>query len=88
VEGGAHRAICRMMSSVITPGPLGIAETRPSAAAPWRTASAASSIDLMQHTLNSVMVWRVPPAAASNKRRAHREESEWQCLRLLYLLAR
>jgi hypothetical protein len=34
------------------------------------------------------MVWHAPPAAASNKRRAHREESKCKGLQLLYLLAR
>jgi hypothetical protein len=40
-----------MVSSVITPGPLGMAETRPIAFAPWRIASAASATLRMQQIL-------------------------------------
>jgi hypothetical protein len=35
-------------SSLITPGPLGIAETKPSAEAPTSIAKRASAIELMQ----------------------------------------
>src|SRR5579859_2417564 len=46
--GGTRSAISAITCSAITPGPLGIDETNPSADTPARTASAASSILLMQ----------------------------------------
>jgi hypothetical protein len=49
--GGTWRAMRRIASLPITPGPLGIDETSPSAEAPWRMAVHASSTDEMQQTL-------------------------------------
>ena len=49
--GGTVAAISAICSSRITPGPLGIAETRPNADAPQAIASAASSTLLMQQIL-------------------------------------
>jgi hypothetical protein len=49
--GGTTAAISAIVSSGITPGPLGIAETRPRAEAPWRTAVQASSRERMQQIL-------------------------------------
>src|SRR5215210_7335963 len=46
--GGTVAAIAAINSSSITPGPFGMAETRPSAAAPWRIARRASSTLPMQ----------------------------------------
>jgi hypothetical protein len=46
--GGIRAAICAITSSGITPGPLGILETRPSAAAPASIAIQASSRLRMQ----------------------------------------
>lgn len=46
--GGTERAILAMSSSEMTPGPLGMCETRPSADAPIWTASRASSTLEMQ----------------------------------------
>jgi hypothetical protein len=40
-----------MVSSAITPGPLGISETRPRAEAPWRMAIQASATLRMQQIL-------------------------------------
>src|SRR5258708_31222482 len=48
--GGTVRAISAIVSSAITPGPLGIAETRPRAEAPWRMAIQASLTLRMQQT--------------------------------------
>jgi hypothetical protein len=45
---GTVAAISVMVSSEITPGPLGMVETSPIADAPWRTAMAASVTLLMQ----------------------------------------
>src|SRR5438093_304647 len=50
MPGGAAAATALIVSSSITPGPLGISETRPSAAAPDSTASRASSVSRMQQT--------------------------------------
>ena len=49
--GGTVTAIEAMSSSEITPGPLGIEDTRPTAEAPQAIASCASSGDLMQQIL-------------------------------------
>jgi hypothetical protein len=49
--GGTRAAISAISLSPITPGPLGIAETSPSAEAPARTAVHASSTEEMQQTL-------------------------------------
>src|SRR5689334_23191399 len=50
----ARLPTCRTMAAIVDsgigPGPLGIAETNPSASAPAARASSASSIDEMQHT--------------------------------------
>src|SRR5580700_4586025 len=48
MAGGTVAAISAISSSPITPGPLGMRETRPSADAPPSTARAASSMLLMQ----------------------------------------
>ena len=47
----AEAAISAICSSEITPGPLGMAETRPSAAAPWSMAILASSAFEIQQIL-------------------------------------
>src|SRR6185437_11319823 len=49
--GGTMAAISAMSLSLMTPGPLGILPTRPSAEAPTETASRASAIDMMQQIL-------------------------------------
>jgi hypothetical protein len=49
--GGTIAAISAMVSSAMTPGPLGMAETNPNAAAPWRIAICASAALLMQQIL-------------------------------------
>ena len=49
--GGTRAAISAISSSAITPGPLGMVETSPSAEAPARIAAHASSTDEMQQTL-------------------------------------
>ena len=43
--GGMLAAISAIRASGIGPGPLGIADTNPTAAAPYRSASAASATD-------------------------------------------
>jgi hypothetical protein len=48
MPGGTARAISVIFSSLIGPGPLGIAETSPMAEAPYRIAIAASSDDAIQ----------------------------------------
>ena len=48
IAGGTLAAISAICLSVMTPGPLGMFETRPSADAPCSMASAASSMLLMQ----------------------------------------
>ena len=48
MAGGTLAAIRPMSSSPITPGPLGMCETKPSADAPQSTATAASSTLPMQ----------------------------------------
>ncbi len=50
-EGETAATISRIMDSGMTPGPLGIADTSPSAEAPASTAILASSALAMQHTL-------------------------------------
>jgi hypothetical protein len=49
--GGTPRAISAIVPSGITPGPLGIAETKPTAAAPATIAACASQGEAMQQTL-------------------------------------
>ena len=49
--GGTVRAIARIKSSEMIPGPLGIEETSPTASAPASIAVRASSMLPMQHTL-------------------------------------
>src|SRR5947208_3320022 len=51
IGGGTVSAIRAIASSEMTPGPLGIAETRPNAEAPQPIASTASAGDLMQQIL-------------------------------------
>src|SRR5690349_19580440 len=51
IGGGIVAAIAAIVSSPMTPGPLGIADTRPKAEAPQAIASAASSTELMQQIL-------------------------------------
>src|SRR5439155_500495 len=51
IGGGTVSAIRAIASSEMTPGPLGIAETRPNAAAPQPIASTASAGELMQQIL-------------------------------------
>ena len=51
IGGGTVSAIRAISSSEMTPGPLGMAETRPNADAPQAIASAASAGDLMQQIL-------------------------------------
>jgi hypothetical protein len=52
MAGGTVAAIFAIRSSLITPGPLGIVETKPRADAPHSIASAASSTLAMQQTFN------------------------------------
>lgn len=49
--GGIFDAISAINTSSITPGPLGISETNPSAEAPYLIASLASSKEAIQHIL-------------------------------------
>lgn len=49
--GGTEAGISAISSSAITPGPLGMWETRPSADAPWRIANWASPMLEMQQIL-------------------------------------
>jgi hypothetical protein len=49
--GGTLAAIRRIVSSEMTPGPLGMAETSPKAEAPQAMANRASASDLMQQIL-------------------------------------
>jgi hypothetical protein len=48
MAGGTVAAISAMRSSLMTPGPLGMCETMPTADAPYSTARAASSTLPMQ----------------------------------------
>src|SRR5581483_6498994 len=50
IPGGTSAAISAIRSSLITPGPLGMCDTRPSADAPHSMAIAASSMLAMQQT--------------------------------------
>jgi hypothetical protein len=52
--GGTLEAMRLMVSSAITPGPLGISETNPTADAPQRIAIQASSTLLIQQILTLV----------------------------------
>ena len=63
IGGGIVMAILAIASSEMTPGPLGIAETKPMAEAPQAIASAASEGDLMQQilTLGRVCMVHVEP---------------------------
>ncbi len=63
-------AIRAIASSEMTPGPLGIAETRPNAEAPQPIASTASAGELMQQilTLGSVCTGCVGAAPGRRKR--------------------
>ena len=56
IAGGRLSAIARIRSSSMMPGPLGIAETSPTALAPYAIARRASSTLLVQQTLI-----RIPP---------------------------
>src|SRR5439155_6488656 len=49
--GGTAAAMTAIVSSGITPGPLGMSETRPTAEAPARIAARASATLWMQHSL-------------------------------------
>ena len=61
--GGVDAAISAMVSSAITPGPLGMADTRPSAEAPARMAVQASSRLAMQQTFTrGRRVGSMPPS--------------------------
>ena len=55
IGGGTAAEIFAMRDSEMTPGPLGISDTKPSADAPRRTASRPSSIDVMQQILTRVV---------------------------------
>src|ERR1043165_5957944 len=66
--GGTAAAISAMRSHGITPGPLGIAETRPSADAPASMARRASSMEAMQQIL---MRGRTPPSYLSSRLLRH-----------------
>jgi hypothetical protein len=74
--GGTQAAITRMVTSSMTPGPLGMVETRPMASAPAATATLASSVLLMQQILilgraiastvtivPQAPIWEVSPSA-------------------------
>jgi hypothetical protein len=69
IGGGTVAAMLAMLASGITPGPLGMAATRPTAEAPQAIAKAASSEDMMQQTLilgldftvRSLEIWMKPP---------------------------
>src|SRR5687768_13244744 len=52
--GGTRRTISAMRSSSMTPGPLGMAPTKPSASAPAATAARASSREEMQQIFTRV----------------------------------
>ena len=57
IGGGTVDTISAINVSLITPGPLGISETKPRAAAPALMANLASSGELMQHILILYMVY-------------------------------
>jgi hypothetical protein len=56
MSGGTFAAIRAIRSSEIMPGPLGIAPTRPNAAAPAEMAVWASSSLLMQQILTRIII--------------------------------
>jgi hypothetical protein len=56
IGGGTLQTISAMSSSSITPGPLGISETKPSAEAPYFIASFASSIDDIQQIFTRIKI--------------------------------
>lgn len=58
MAGGAAAAISAISASAITPGPLGIAETRPKASAP--AAASASARFAMQQILTRVRTRAAP----------------------------
>src|SRR5260370_36400536 len=66
IGGGTLSAIRAINSSEMTPGPLGMAETRPNAEAPAAMASAASAGDRMQQILTLGRVCMGPVEAATN----------------------
>ena len=51
MDGGTMRTMSAIDSSAITPGPLGIADTKPSADAPQAIARSASATEAMQQIL-------------------------------------
>ena len=51
------QAIRLIVSSEMTPGPLGMVETKPNADEPLEIASTASAVDLMQQTLTPERFW-------------------------------
>jgi hypothetical protein len=55
-EGGTRAAISAINSSGMTPGPLGISDTNPTADAPHSTAVRASDALAMQQTLTRGLV--------------------------------
>jgi hypothetical protein len=55
IPGGTAPAMRRSVSSGTGPGPLGIAETKPRAEAPWRIAIQTSSVLDMQQILTRVL---------------------------------
>jgi hypothetical protein len=63
--GGTRAAISAINSSSITPGPLGIADTNPTADAPHSTAARISSTLAMQQTFTRVRAGIKSPPAAS-----------------------
>ena len=71
--GGTRAAISRASSSVMTPGPEGISETRPSASAPYRTASAASSWLPMQQIFTLSFTRQILPAIPARRLPVRRE---------------
>src|SRR6185312_343062 len=77
IGGGAAAAISAIASSPIVPGPLGIAETSPSASAPQRIASCASATLLMQQILTRGMV-RMRSLRLRHLRRARSRSLWWQ----------
>jgi hypothetical protein len=75
--GGGTTAVMRtMVASSITPGPLGMEETRPRADAPCAMASRASAGDLMQQIFTRGRIGgdgRVENCSACGKRVSHPE---------------
>src|SRR5213596_661547 len=67
IGGGTVSAIRAIASSEMTPGPLGIAETRPNAEAPQPIASTASAGELMQQILTLGRVCTGGVEAASGR---------------------